>query len=453
MMKTSNDNPRPPETLTLTAQMEISAGADGGDPSAGPGLPRFSMVAYTGGPMRLAGWRYPVVVDLAGLSIPSQSRPIRFGHDASSGVGHSDSIRVDAGKLIAAGVVSRDTAAAREIVVSARNGFPWQASIGAAVERFEFIREGQSVLVNGRQLAGPLNVVRRSTLGEISFVDLGADNNTSASVAASDFAKATSDRHRNQENTNMEDNAANTGTAVTDSDTTTQDAATKNGDSSAAPARDGGAATRQPAPPATVNASADGGIAGDPVADMRIRAAAEQERIAAVRKVCGDAHADIAARAIRDGWDVKDAELAILRADRPKAPAAHVPDNSMTPAVLEAACMLTGKVTEPEKLFDEKTLDAAGRRFRGGIGLQELLLEAAWTNGYDGRNFRDSRNVLRFAFAQNIQAGFSTIDIAGFSQMSPISSCWRASSPSSGSGGTSARCGTSRTSRPSRATA
>lgn len=66
-------------------------------------------------------------MDLAGLNIPSQSRPIRFGHDATAGLGHTDSIAVAEGKLVAAGVVSRDTAAAREIVASARNGFPWQA--------------------------------------------------------------------------------------------------------------------------------------------------------------------------------------------------------------------------------------------------------------------------------------------------------------------------------------
>jgi phage major head subunit gpT-like protein len=53
------------------------------------------------------------------------------------------------------------------------------------------------------------------------------------------------------------------------------------------------------------------------------------------------------------------------------------------------------------------------RRFRGGIGLQELLLEAAWANGYTGRNFRDSRAVLRYAFKPEITAGFSTIDIGG----------------------------------------
>ena len=77
------------------------------------------------------GW--PVIVDLAGMAIPSQNRPIRFGHDMQSGVGHTEVIQIDNGKLLASGMVSRDTAAAREIVTSARNGFPWQASIGARV--------------------------------------------------------------------------------------------------------------------------------------------------------------------------------------------------------------------------------------------------------------------------------------------------------------------------------
>jgi hypothetical protein len=69
-----------PGAIRIEAIADIAA-ADGK-----PALPRFSMVAYTGGPMRIGGWRYPVIVDLAGLGIPSQNRPIRFGHDAASGV-------------------------------------------------------------------------------------------------------------------------------------------------------------------------------------------------------------------------------------------------------------------------------------------------------------------------------------------------------------------------------
>ena len=73
-----------PKNLSLTSVLEIQAGADGGDGQ--PALPRFTMVAHTGGVMRVGGWRHPVVVNLAWLAIPSQSRPIRFGHDANSGV-------------------------------------------------------------------------------------------------------------------------------------------------------------------------------------------------------------------------------------------------------------------------------------------------------------------------------------------------------------------------------
>jgi hypothetical protein len=104
--------------LSEPGALTIEAIADGApETPERPRLPRFSMVAYTGGPMRIAGWRWPVIVDLAGLSIPSQSRPIRFGHDMQSGVGHTDAIRIEEGRLVAAGVVSRDTGAAREVVV------------------------------------------------------------------------------------------------------------------------------------------------------------------------------------------------------------------------------------------------------------------------------------------------------------------------------------------------
>jgi hypothetical protein len=151
----------------------------------------------------------------------------------------------------------------------------------------------------------------------------------------------------------------------------------------------------------------------DPAADIRAEAAAESKRIAAIRKVCDGKYADIEAKAIEDGWDATKVELEVLRASRPKAPAAHVPDNSVDGTILEAACMLTAGLSDAEKLHDEKTLDAAARRFRGGIGLQELLLEAAWANGYTGRNFRNSREVLRYAFCQNLQAAFSTVDIGG----------------------------------------
>ena len=150
-----------------------------------------------------------------------------------------------------------------------------------------------------------------------------------------------------------------------------------------------------------------------PVTELRAQALAETKRITAVRRVCAGRYPYIEERAISEGWTQDRTELEVLRASRPKAPAVHVTDNAIGGRVLEAACLMTAKLIRVEKEYDEKTLEAASRRFRNGIGLQELLLEAARANGYTGWNFRDSRAVLRAAFGQNLQAGFSSIDIGG----------------------------------------
>ncbi len=361
--------------ITAAAQIDIEAAAGEGQTA----LPRFKMIAYTGGAMRVAAWRHSVILDLAGLNIPSQMRPIRFSHDPASGVGHTDAIRIEQGQLIASGLVSRDTPTAREIVTSSKNGFPWQASVGASVEEFEFIREGQKVLVNGQEFAGPVNVVRKATLGEISFVDLGADGKTSVNVAAIAANQENIMDGENKDN-GMATTASNNGTATATKPETQADAS-------------------------NANASA--------VEDIRAQALAETSRISAVRRLCAGQHDEVEAKAIREGWDSTRTELEILRANRPKAPAIHVHDQNVSTQVLEAACMLTAGLDEPEKHCQEQALDLAAKRFRGGIGLQELLLEAAWANGYTGRNFRDSRNVLKFAFNPGIEAGLSTIDIGG----------------------------------------
>lgn len=335
-----------PRQLRLEAPTTLDLEAAGEGSTV---LPRFRMVANTGAPMRVAGWRHPVVLDLAGLAIPSQARPIRFGHDPLAGVGHTDAVRVEGGQLVATGLVSRDTPAAREVVTSARNGFPWQASVGASVEEFEFIKENQQVLVNGQSYTGPLNVVRKATLGEISFVDLGADGRTSAGIAA------------------------------------------------------------------TLNSEPPIPSEGDPVTveAVRAQALAESQRITAVRRICGGRFPEIESQAIRDGWDAMRTELEVLRSTRPRTPGFGSNDAGLTASVLEAACLLTAKLNGVEDLYPEPTLEQAQRRFRGGIGLQELLLEAAWANGYTGRNFRDHRTVLQYAFGRGIEAGYSTIDIGG----------------------------------------
>ena len=388
MSKTRKSQPmtlKPQQTqsqlsISATAVFDIDASADGSTPAA---LPKFRMVAYTGGPMRVSGWRYPVIIDLAGMSIPSQSRPIRFGHDPLSGVGHTDAIRVESGQLIATGVVSRDTPAAREVVVSSKNGFPWQASVGAGVDEFEFVKEGQKVTVNGTQYSGPVNVVRKSSLGEISFVDLGADGATSASVAA----QASS----NSGEPNMDD-----------PQTPVQDDANPTPTTPVVPKQ----ATPEPVTTQTEVTAA--------IEAMRTAHASELERIAAIRRIYNGTLPQLEARAIREGWNLEKAELEKIRASRPAVPAIHVQQNTINAPVLEAACYLAANLSNVEEIADEQSLDLAARRFRGGIGLQELILEAAWANGYSGRNFRDHRAVMRAAFGNSVEASsVSNIDIGG----------------------------------------
>jgi hypothetical protein len=149
------------------------------------------------------------------------------------------------------------------------------------------------------------------------------------------------------------------------------------------------------------------------VDEIRAAAAAESARIAAVRQICAGKHPQIEARAIREGWDETRTELEVLRESRPTAPAMHVHHETVNGTVLEAACLLTAKLEGVENLFNDQALETAQRRFRGGIGLQELLLEAAWANGFTGRSFRESRTIMRFAFKPELEAGFSTVDIGG----------------------------------------
>ncbi len=354
-------------------------------------IPRFTMVAYTGEPLRVEGWRFPVVVDLEGLSIPSQRRPVRFGHSMYAGVGHTERIAVEAGRLIAEGVVSRDTGAAREVVASGKRGFPWQAAIGAQVAQAEFVRAGKSVTVNGRTFEGPLYVARRTVLGEISFVDLGADGNTTATIAA-----------QQQENQLM-DETKDTEVLDTEAQDAPQDDVAR--DEAEGAGTDAGSAANPVA--------ARGTPTPNPAADIRAQAVAETRRIAAIRTICAGKHADIEAKAIAEGWTRDKTELEVLRASRPKAPAMHVNERAVTGRVLEAACMQAAKVEKLERYFEAPVLEEADRQFDGRIGLAELIVEAARANGYVGRERRVTREMLRFAFGREIRAAASTIDIGG----------------------------------------
>ena len=363
-----------PDQLQFHCDLTIEAA---GDEKA---VPKFSMVAYTGGPMKIAGFTHPVVVDLEGLSIDRQNIPIRLDHNAKQGVGHTDRVIVENGQVLAEGLISRDTSWARDVIKSGKNGFPWQASIGAEIIQAEFIPNGNQIQVNGRTFDGPLYVIRQSILKEISFVDQGADNKTTAQVAA-----------QSGEQKQMNDETKTTDVKADEVKTE----APKN-DVQASETHTCQCKTKQPE---RIEAAA----ASDPVADMRKKVAAETQRIQAIRTVCNGKHTDIEAKAIEEGWDVTKCELEVLRASRPKAPVVHTQKSVATPQVFEAVALMSSGLGNArlEAMYDVPVLEAADKL--RGIGIQEFCEKIVGTQLPRFR--RDASGWL--------QAAFSTTSLPG----------------------------------------
>jgi hypothetical protein len=336
-------------------------------------LRKFSMVAYTGGAMRLGGWPYPVVVDLAGMRVTRKARPILKDHDRGSIVGHTDDITVSDSRLEVAGVISGVGSTAQEVIATSENGFPWQASLGASADKVVFIPEGKTAMANSREFKGPVYIARKSTLGEVSFVALGADDDTEARIAAG--------QSEGDDDLDGEDSGDDT----TESDDSELDPVNASLELSAQPKR-----------------TKTSGV----VSKMRIEAAAESKRIAGIRKVCAGKHPEIEARAIEEGWSVTKTELAVLRIERPKVPDQQASQSMYRREVLEAACCLSVGLNETQllKQYGERTLHAADPI--RNIGLRELVAECARLEGHDiPRVFGDGVATIR--------AGFSTMSLPG----------------------------------------
>lgn len=327
-------------------------------------LPTFNMTAYTGGPMNPGGWyrAEPIVVDLAGMKIPSQKLPIDKDHGTL--VGHSTSIEMTPGqtKLKCKGVLSGydeesddiEAQAARRIVRMSKNEFPYQASIDAQVTKLERIEAGEKCNVNGQSLTGPLYVARASTLRGVAILAAGADGNTETKIAAKIGSAPMNPEFRAWLKASGDYTDAEID-ALKPKQVTLMQAAWE----------------KSTAPPPPVAQPVKAG-AGDPPAktaeqieEDRIRArrradAVEDERIAAIRAVCAkypglstliddpekpgtDKSVPILSHAIAEGWTARQAELQCKREARPAGPIgvfAHSHDEDCTLEALQCAMML-----------------------------------------------------------------------------------------------------------------
>lgn len=260
-------------------------------------LPGVQIVAYTGGMMTVPQWGL-IAIDLTGLELGQV--PILADHESRrSGVlGHGQA-EVRDHRLIVTGTISAMGPAATEVVEAARNGFPWQASVGVQVIKAKRLTGGQSIEINGRRITAPdggLMLVERGRLREVSITSLGCDGDTEVSIAAS----------RQKGFQPMETNDTDVATA-TENETT------------------------------------------------------EAQRIEAIAVLCGDKYPHIQAQAVAEGWDETRTELAVLRASRPKImPSFSRQPVAPTGAVIEAALLTRmGKTDLGERTLGPDTMERA----------------------------------------------------------------------------------------------
>ncbi|MFB3894512.1 MAG: Mu-like prophage major head subunit gpT family protein [Phycisphaerae bacterium] len=283
-------------------------------------MPSVSILAYAGGIMKVAPWGN-IVIDLAALDVAG-SVAILSDHDSSRRgvVGHGEAMVKD-GRLVVAGSISAGGQAAREIVDAAKNGFPWQASVGVEVLEHRRVAAGETAYVNGNAIkapAGGLTLVARGRLREVSIVGLGCDTATTVAIAAS------KDKERNM----------------------------------------------------------DVAVEETKVKDTEMVEASETKRLADIKRICGTRHSDIKARAVAEKWDTARTELEVLRADRPRVPASHIVERPGGPAVLEAAILShMGKMTLGEKVLGAAAMDGAS--LLGATSMLDLCRTALHMDGVD----------------------------------------------------------------------
>jgi hypothetical protein len=381
--------------------IEAAESASGGDK-----LKRFSQIAYTGGAMDIEGFSLPIVVDIEGLDVPRQNMPVLKDHNDAMVVGHTDSIDKTQQRVKTTGVISGQGPHVDEILANAGRGFPWQVSIRARPIKIERVPSGDTAKANGRVFTGPLLIARKSRLKESSFVSLGADDQTSANIAASAVKGDGS----------MEFQAwlKAKGFDIESISAAQKDflEASFNAEVKAKADADKAEAERKAKEAETLNTAQN----IDVRAKMREEASAELKRIAKVQELAAK-HPTIAAEAVEKGWDEKDTELAVLRASRANVPAIHSHGGrSLEPKVIEAALCKTLNIKSRDTDYKPEVLEAADRDYRR-IGLHQLFITAAAANGYNARagegvHAGNIRDVLAYACGPMIKAdGFSTLSL------------------------------------------
>ena len=341
--------------------LEITAGAEGKRATV-------NGMAYSGGKMRLPGWKFPVVVDLAGMPIPD-TVPLLADHNNStaSRVGMI-SAKVENNQLLISGEIVAAGDVASGIVAQGKAGADWQLSIGADVQEAELVKGKRTV--NGMDLEGPFYHVTKATLREVSVVAVGADSTTKMTVRAQFKFKG--------EVESMNENEKKVVSAAQEN--------------------------------TPVQAAATVSAFNDNSAEIAAMAAKEErERVVKIKAICNGEFDKIEVQAIEEGWTPESTTEKVLAAFRTKQPVAEVnisvkKNDGPNLKTLEAAMCLRAGIDEDSlvKDYGEKAVETAWDD--RDMSIRALMGECLRLEGMD---------VPRRFDNQAIQAAFSTVSLPG----------------------------------------
>jgi len=387
--------------IGIESTVEIQA-ADADKPK---GPRSFTSTIYTGGPVQVAGWDLPVVIDLAGLKT-SKVLVANLDHKQNQRVGNFD-ITNDGKELNAAGKASAATPYRDEVINSADEGYQWQTSVEVKPHRVEELAKGKTAMVNGQKVEGPAYITRTGTLKGFAFVSHGADDNTTATIAASAASSAGKGKKMKTE---VKAWAEAMGIDIEAASPEQLEVIEANYNGKAKIAK-------------TIKAS-------DPFEARKLEAQRRQEiREFADRQIelrCSDVDEieeveKMYNHAVEAGMSAQEFRLKMYEASTPapqRITGRQTRDARISNRVIEAAICQAGRLEGHEKAFDDQTLQAAHDQFKGNIGLKQLLLLAAEQNGYRA-NYATEVNMSVQRAAFNMQGnrminatGFSTLDIS-----------------------------------------
>lgn len=134
-------------------------------------------VAYAGGMIMNHGFWGNVVFDLKDLQFKPVI-PVKYKHVDNIGktlVSITDKITVD-------GTIIAGTPASQEVIALSDGDFPWEMSVYIQPDSIEQFSDGVKFNVNGNDFVGPASVFRNNRLREVSVLEFGADDTTSANI-------------------------------------------------------------------------------------------------------------------------------------------------------------------------------------------------------------------------------------------------------------------------------